>query len=105
MQFALKVLMRTYKEINVILKLDYITSQENGMADAISRNNWADARKRIPRKGWMFSRQDPSAHISERERAIIALNSVLETLDYLSEDREGASNSKAHIENIELVIK
>lgn len=61
---------------NVILKLDYIPSPENDITDAISRNNWTEARKRIDEKGWNFSRKNLSAYMKEWEEVLLALYSV-----------------------------
>lgn len=52
----MKVLFRTCEEFKIIVKLDCIASYENGIADAINRNRWAEAQMQIL-KTWVVNQQ------------------------------------------------
>lgn len=101
-RFTLRVFMSTCNDVNVTIKLDYIASHGNVIADAISRNNWTEEQKRVSMKGWTFQKQDLNMQLKEWEEALNRPNSLHETLDYLDEKPEGESDEEAHIEKLEL---
>lgn len=66
--------MHTCEEYNEIIKLEYMASKDNIIADAISRGNWTEAQKRVSKRGWSLYRLDLSMHMNEWELHFLPSN-------------------------------
>lgn len=104
MRFALKTLERVCERHSVTVRLIYIASRENIVADSISRNKWAEARSRVAELGWQFEKHDMTACMKEWEEQLQMLNQAHKVLEYLSQEHHGCEEAEKRIESIDIGI-
>lgn len=92
MHFTLRKIVALRVQWNVTVKLVYIPSKQNVIADALSRETWNEAKVQINELGWQFN-SCSVFQMRQWEDELVSLNKKHRFLDYFVSETPGVDSA------------